>query len=165
MILVYALGTIGTTWKTFLGTDDNPFTFIEYRHNPIGGSPIYVPEDEIDDYFPRQGCTPGKIVEIVQLGGGGTTEVLFSTDYQPPLPDPTNLTITTVVTDGDPPLTSLENGDGSIVISDDGNVSMRNDGGTLFLNEFGNAGLYANNDASLTADNQVQLGVGGTTLL
>ena len=71
--------------------------------------------------------------------------------------------VTVTVVDGDPPSTSLENGDGSITISDAGNISMLNDGGTFFLNEFGNVGFYANGDASLTADNQVQLGSGGTT--
>ena len=61
------------------------------------------------------------------------------------------------------PTTLLENGDGSLVISDDGNINMRNDGGTFFLNEFGNVGFYAAGDASLTAESQVQLGSGGTT--
>ena len=70
---------------------------------------------------------------------------------------------TVTVIDGDPPATELENGVGSITISDAGNISMLNDGGTFFLNEFGNVGFYANGDASLTADNQVQLGSGGTT--
>ena len=68
--------------------------------------------------------------------------------------------VTVTIIDGDPPSTSLENGDGSITISDNGNILMLNDGGTFFLNEFGNVGFYANGDASLTADNQVQLGVG-----
>ena len=67
--------------------------------------------------------------------------------------------IVTVI-DGDPPATELENGAGSITISDNGNILMLNDGGTFFLNEFGNVGFYANGDASLTADSQVQLGVG-----
>ena len=57
----------------------------------------------------------------------------------------------------------LENGDGSVTVSDNGNITMLNDGGTFFLNEFGNAGFFANGDASLTANTQVQLGVGGTT--
>ena len=70
--------------------------------------------------------------------------------------------VTVTVVDGDPivPTTMIENGDGSVNISDSGNITMLNDGGTFFLNEFGNVGFYANGDASLTADNQVQLGVG-----
>ena len=77
---------------------------------------------------------------------------------------PSDVTVTVV--DGDPIVstTMLENGDGTITISDNGNINMRNDGGTFFLNEFGNVGFYANGDASLTANTQVQLGVGGTTI-
>ena len=71
--------------------------------------------------------------------------------------------VTVTVVDGDPPLTELENGAGSVTISDAGNINMRNDGGTFFLNEFGNVGFYASGDASLTAESQVQLGSGGTT--
>ena len=71
--------------------------------------------------------------------------------------------VTVTVVDGDPPLTELENGAGSVTISDSGNINMRNDGGTFFLNEFGNVGFYASGDASLTAESQVQLGSGGTT--
>ena len=66
--------------------------------------------------------------------------------------------VTVTVIDGDPvvPNTMLENGDGSITISDNGFISMRNDGGTFFLNEYGTVGFYATGDASLTADNRVQ---------
>ena len=71
--------------------------------------------------------------------------------------------VTVTVIDGDPPLTMLENGPGSVAIADNGNINMRNDGGTFFLNEFGNVGFYASGDASLTAESQVQLGSGGTT--
>ena len=51
--------------------------------------------------------------------------------------------VTVTVVDGDPPSTSLENGAGSVTISDNGNILMLNDGGTFFLNEFGNVGFYA----------------------
>ena len=69
------------------------------------------------------------------------------------------------IIDGDPVVsgTMLENGGGSVTVSDNGNISMLNDGGTFFLNEFGNVGFYAAGDASLTAESQVQLGSGGTT--
>ena len=75
-----------------------------------------------------------------------------------------DVTVTTI--DGDPVVsgTMLENGDGSVTISDNGFISMRNDGGAFFLNEYGTVGFYATGDASLTADNRVQLGVGRTTL-
>ena len=74
--------------------------------------------------------------------------------------------VTVTVVDGDPivPTTMIENGPGSVTISDNGNILMLNEGGTFFLNEFGNVGFYANGDASLTADNQVQLGVGQNSI-
>ena len=151
-------------WKTLLGTDDNPFTFISHEYRNVDGDYIDVPEDEVDDYFPISGCTPGKWVEITNWSGGGTTEVLVSTDYRPSLPDPANVIVTTVVTDGDPPLDRLENGDGSITISDDGNINMSNDGGSFYLNEFGHSGMYANGDVSLTAGQTAQLGVGSHSI-
>ena len=73
-----------------------------------------------------------------------------------------DVTVTTI--DGDPPLTSLENGVGSITISDDGNINMSNDGGSFYLNEFGHSGMYANGDVSLTAGQTAQLGVGSHSL-
>ena len=151
-------------WKTLLGTDDNPFTFVSYTHSTVDGDYLDVPEDEIDDHFPISGCAPEKRVEITNWSGGGTTEVLVSTDYRPSLPDPANVIVTTVVTDGDPPLDRLENGDGSITISDDGNINMSNDGGSFYLNEFGHSGMYANGDVSLTAGQTAQLGVGSHSI-
>ena len=146
-------------WADIFGTDGNPFTFVSYKYTPLEGDTIDIPEDEIDDHWPGFDCQIGRTARIIELNNGSTIHDV-TIDYQPLGPDPTNVTVTTVITDGDPPLTELENGPGSITVSDNGNILMLNDGGTFFLNEFGNVGFYANGDASLTADNQVQLGVG-----
>ena len=95
---------------------------------------------------------------IVDIDGPGET-VEIDIDFTASS-IPGDVTVTTI--DGDPVVsnTMIENGDGSITISDNGFISMRNDGGTFFLNEYGTVGFYATGDASLTADNRVQLGVG-----
>ena len=107
---------------------------------------------------PSLGCETYIRATVFDIDGpGGTIEV--DIDFTGGS-IPGDVTVTTI--DGDPVVfnTMLENGDGSVNISDSGNITMLNDGGTFFLNEFGNVGFYANGDASLTADNQVQLGVG-----
>ena len=134
----------------------------------------YDPRDDFDtpdpDGPPALDCSPSQIARV------------YNDDYHRPARDRymcitahpvdsnidtviDNVTVTTIDEDIDisVPTTMVENGVGSITISDAGNINMRNDGGTFFLNEFGNVGFYASGDASLTAESQVQLGSGGTT--
>ena len=110
------------------------------------------------DNPPSYDCDMSYNATVIDIDGpSGPIEI--DVDFAPRTGTiPADVTVTVI--DGDPPSTSLENGDGSITISDAGNITMLNDGGTFFLYEFGNVGFYANGDASLTADNQVQLGVG-----
>ena len=112
-----------------------------------------------DTSEPSLDCTSYIKATIIDVDGPGETVEIDIDFTGSSIGD-----VTVTVIDGDPDSTKLENGVGSITISDAGNISMLNDGGTFFLNEFGNVGFYANNDASLTANTQVQLGVGGTSV-
>ena len=124
-----------------------PEDVIVEHHSPVGAD------------RPSVDCEPYIKATVVDIDGPGDT-VEIDIDFTGGS-IPGDVTVTVV--DGDPPLTELENGAGSVTISDAGNINMRNDGGTFFLNEFGNVGFYASGDASLTAESQVQLGSGGTT--
>ena len=107
------------------------------------------------------GCSDQYLdITIFNVDNPVASTITVEPDFQG-LPSSSSITII----DGDPVVsgTMLENGDGSVTVSDNGNISMLNDGGTFFLNEFGNVGFFANGDASLTANTQVQLGSGGTT--
>ena len=103
------------------------------------------------------GCGQYLDITILNVDTHVSSTITVEPDFQS-LPDSPSITII----DGDPVVsaTMLENGPGSVTVSDNGNTLMLNDGGTFFLNEFGNVGFFANGDASLTANNQVQLGVG-----
>ena len=159
-IKLYLLDDIINFYATILETTADSFTYYYDHINLEDGSG--TPRDEAAEFWPGTGCTPRSIVSVVNIEDtGGPADIIYiQPDFTPQIPDTNNVTITVV--DGDPVVSStmIENGDGSVTISDNGNILMLNDGGTFFLNEFGNVGFYANGDASLTADNQVQLGVG-----
>ena len=151
-------------WITILGTDSNPFPFDVYIYESFGNDPLFIyDEEEVTNYWPSDDCTIGFNSKITELPNG-SVQTSVSVDYNPSIPDPTSTTVTVVTVDGDPPLTSLENGDGSVTISDDGNINMSNDGGSFYLNEFGHSGMYANGDVSLTAGQTAQLGVGSHSI-
>ena len=104
----------------------------------------YDPDNRIDssdpDSPPSIDCEPHWRATIIDINGpAGPVEI--DIDFTGGS-IPGDVTVTTI--DGDPPLTSLENGNGSVTVSDNGNINMSNDGGTFYLNEFGNAGFYAN---------------------
>ena len=120
-----------------------------------------IPWQHFHDYFPGDDCIPSRRIKIIELDGGLEDVIEVDLDYTP-IPAPTDVNITVV--DGDPPAHRIENGTGSIIISDDGRIDMSNDGGSLYLNEFGHAGMYANGDVSLTAGQTAQLGVGSHSL-
>ena len=138
--------------------------FINYFALLFGITPEEIPVEytlNISDLSvpkPSYDCEPYIKATVIDIDGPGDTIEIDIDFTGSSIGD---VTVTTI--DGDPPSTSLENGAGSVTISDSGNINMRNDGGTFFLNEFGNVGFYASGDASLTAESQVQLGSGGTT--
>ena len=105
-------------------------------------------------------CETSLNISVFNVDNPVASTITVDPDFQG-IPGSSSITIV----DGDPVVsgTMLENGGGSVTVSDNGNISMLNDGGTFFLNEFGNVGFFANGDASLTANTQVQLGSGGTT--
>ena len=159
-VTLYTIDDIFNYWTTTLGAPRSDLT-IEYAYRDIEGGTGQLEGEEALAFWPESGCTPRSVVSIVNTEGGPGNTILIDPDFTPQTLDPDNVTVTII--DGDPPLTELENGPGSVTISDSGNINMRNDGGTFFLNEFGNVGFYASGDASLTAESQVQLGSGGTT--
>ena len=142
---------LGVTREEFLDT-------FEYGSNDPNFD--HSTDPSLDD-LPAFDCETYIKATIINLAGPDSPIEIDIKFDNPSIPND----VTVTVIDGDPivPATTIENGDGSVVISDDGNINMRNDGGTFFLNEFGNVGFYASGDASLTAESQVQLGSGGTT--
>ena len=106
-------------------------------------------------------CSTSLNITVFNIDEGTPSTITVEPDFQS-IPGSSTVTIV----DGDPVVsgTMLENGGGSVTVSDNGNITMLNDGGTFFLNEFGNVGFFASGDASLTANAQVQLGVGGTSV-
>ena len=152
--------------------------FINFYALPLGVTPEeipieyeYDPRDELDnpdpDGPPALDCSPSQIARVYNYDGTRSRRDRYMCITEHPIDSNIdtvidNVPVTTIDEDIDisVPTTMIENGPGSVTISDNGNILMLNEGGTFFLNEFGNVGFYANGDASLTADNQVQLGVG-----
>ena len=135
----YTIDDVLNYWATVLGTSRDGFD-LSYTYTFPEPDDGFLRDEEALPYWPESGCTPRTIVNIVSTEGGPGSVITIDPDFTPQTLDPDNITVTIV--DGDPPSTSLENGAGSITISDAGNITMLNDGGTFFLNEFGNVGFY-----------------------
>ena len=157
----YNLQDVINFWAVYLNVEPSEFetTYIHTDENDV--STTYSNDEIANSPWPGFGCNTEKRTTIVNLEDNTSSTISVEFDFSPRL-NPSEIPVTII--DGDPPLTELGNGDGSIVISDNGNISMSNDGGTFFMNEYGNAGFFANNDVSLTANTQVQLGAGSTSL-
>ena len=99
------------------------------------------------DWLADANCETSLNITVFNVDTLVSSVITVEPDYN--VPGPGDLTLTIV--DGDPvvPTTMIENGPGSVTISDNDNILMLNEGGTFFLNEFGNVGFYANGDACL----------------
>ena len=158
-VKIYTIDDLINFYTILLG--DGPFFITgSYRIGQSGGSfgGGYYLEDIRG--LPDVNCPTSLNITVFNLEEDVSSTITVEPDFQG-IPGSSTVTIV----DGDPVVsgTMLENGGGSVTVSDNGNISMLNDGGTFFLNEFGNVGFFANGDASLTANTQVQLGSGGTT--
>ena len=154
-VSLYTIPDLISYWGGILGVD-NPFVITGSYNLPDGHGDY----DADLTGFPGYDCPTSIKATVFNLEDvSASSTITVSADYQS-LSGDSSLTII----DGDAPSTKLENGPGSVTISDNGNILMLNEGGTFFLNEFGNVGFFANGDASLTASNQVQLGVGQNSI-
>ena len=141
---IYTITDLENYYASAMGID-NPFTYSNrYGHHISNTDGISCSTTSLN-------------ITVFNIDEGTPSAITVEPDFQG-IPGSSSITII----DGDPVVsgTMLENGPGSVTVSDNGNILMLNDGGTFFLDEFGNVGFLANSDASLTANNQVQLGVG-----